>query len=275
MSLVEPGDTGTVGPVSVKRAKRSYAMLRTVGALVLREMSTSYGRKPGGYIWAIIQPLGTILVLAFAFSLLQKTPSLGTSFVLFKATGLLMFQMFRSIQRMVSASLSYSSALLVYPGVTWIDAVFARFLLNGMVSVLVAVLILSGDIVIEQLWLIYDWVLIVEAVALTLLLALGIGMLTCYLSERFEIFNNIWNMFTTPLMLSSGVLYLYDGLPKFAKDVLWYNPLVHVIGMMRAGFYSTYHPQYLSFMVPALYTMIPLVLGLLLVRRHHRALIRN
>ena len=115
--------------------------------------------------------------------------------------------------------------------------------------------------------------LIVEAVALTLLLALGIGMLTCYLSERFEIFNNIWNMFTTPLMLSSGVLYLYDGLPKFAKDVLWYNPLVHVIGMMRAGFYSTYHPQYLSATFVMLCGLVPLVLGLLLLRRHHRDLL--
>jgi len=273
VSLVDPDNADAAGPVSVKRARRSYATLRTVGALVLREMSTSYGRKPGGYLWAIIQPAGTILVLAFAFSLLQRSPALGTSFILFKATGLLIFQMFRTTEKTVSAALSYSSSLLVYPGVTWIDAITARFLLNGLVAIIVTLLILSGDILIEQLWLIYDWTMIVQAVFLTLILTLGVGVLNCYLEERFEIYSNFWNILTTPLMLASGIIVLYDDLPSFAQKVLWYNPLVHVVGMMRAGFYSTYHPQYISVTFVLLCGLVPLVLGLLLLRRHHRDLL--
>ena len=36
--------------------------LRAVAALVLREMSTRYGRTPGGYLWAILEPLGMIIM---------------------------------------------------------------------------------------------------------------------------------------------------------------------------------------------------------------------
>ena len=30
-----------------------FATLRTITALILREMATTYGRSPGGYVWAI------------------------------------------------------------------------------------------------------------------------------------------------------------------------------------------------------------------------------
>ena len=52
--------------------RRSFPTLRTVAALVLREMSTRYGRTPGGFLWALLQPLATVLILGFAFSLLAR-----------------------------------------------------------------------------------------------------------------------------------------------------------------------------------------------------------
>ena len=36
---------------------RRFASFRAIGALILREMATSYGRSPGGYIWAILEPV--------------------------------------------------------------------------------------------------------------------------------------------------------------------------------------------------------------------------
>ena len=42
-----------------------FRMVRTVIALMLREMSTTYGRTPGGYVWALMQPLGSIIVFCW------------------------------------------------------------------------------------------------------------------------------------------------------------------------------------------------------------------
>ena len=49
-------DTPTVRPPlgAAAKAGRSFASLRSILALMLREMSTRYGRTPGGYIWAIV-----------------------------------------------------------------------------------------------------------------------------------------------------------------------------------------------------------------------------
>ena len=43
---------------------RRFATPRTILALMLREMSARYGRSPGGYLWALLEPLGAILILS-------------------------------------------------------------------------------------------------------------------------------------------------------------------------------------------------------------------
>ena len=55
-----PQRRGRQGPSVLKevRKHRSFASLRTIGALVLREMQTSHGRASGGYLWAIAEPVG-------------------------------------------------------------------------------------------------------------------------------------------------------------------------------------------------------------------------
>ena len=69
--------------MQVQYQNSSFRFVRTILALILREMSTTYGRSAGGYIWAVLEPAAGIALLAFAFSLALRAPSLGTNFALF------------------------------------------------------------------------------------------------------------------------------------------------------------------------------------------------
>ena len=249
--------------------------LRSIGALVLREMSTRYGRSPGGYVWALLQPLGIIILLAFAFSLLQKSPSLGASFLLFKATGMLILQIFNGLSNSVGQSLSYSKALLFYPRVSWLDAVLARFLLNTLVLLCVTIIILFGIMIFEGIRTVIDWNQIILAALMTTALGLGVGCINCYLFMRFPVWKNVWGIVTAPLFLISGVIFLYEDLPLLAQEVLWYNPLIHLTGAMRDGFYPIYKPTYVSISYVGAWIFIPLVAGLLLLRQFNRDLINR
>ena len=60
-------------------------------------MSTRFGRSYGGYVWAIAEPLGGILLLNIAFSLTLRHPPLGTNFALFYATGIIPFFLFTGV----------------------------------------------------------------------------------------------------------------------------------------------------------------------------------
>jgi len=35
-------------------------------------------------------------------------------------------------------------------------------------------------------------------------------------------------------------------MPGFVRDVLWWNPLIHIVGLMRAGFYPVYDAAHVS-----------------------------
>lgn len=263
------------GPAAPPSAPQAVGRGRVIAALMLREMSTRYGRTPGGYIWAILEPLGMIIILGWAFSLLARSPSLGISFLLFKATGFMILQVFTVLGGQVGHALTFSKPLLRYPRVTWVDAVAARFTLNAMVVMVVSILIIGGIIIFEQLKMVLDWGPVLIAMGFAAGLGLGVGCLNCFLFMRFPVWTQLWSILTRPLFIISGVIFLYEDMPAIAQQVLWYNPLLHLTGLMRDGFYPLYRPTYISLGYVGACIMIPMALGLLLLRRYHRELLNR
>jgi len=256
-------------------SKRRFATLRTTLALVLREMSTRYGRTPGGYLWGVLEPLAAIIFLSLGFSLVLRSPSLGTSFLLFYATGYLPFNLYGSLSGSVAGALKFSRPLLKYPAVTWLDAVLARFLLNSLTNILIAALLLTGILAVIGSRSTLDLPVIVLGFSLAMVLGLAVGALNCVLIGLYPMWNMIWGIFTRPLFLASGVIYIYEDLPALAQQVLWYNPLIHITGLTRTGFFSTYNPSYVSISYVLMLSLIILTMGLLLLRRYHRVILNR
>jgi len=248
---------------------------RTVMALILREMATRYGRSPGGYVWALVEPMGVILILAFGFSLLLNSPSLGNSFVLFYATGYLPFSLYQTVSLMVSRSLRFSKPLLFYPSVTWVDAILARFALNTLTDVMAAYLLLTGILAFTDTRIVLDLRPIVEAMALAAVLGLGVGTINCLLMGVFPVWETVWSIVTRPLFLASGIFFIYEDMPQVAQDILWFNPLLHITGIMRTGFYPMYAPQYVSLLFVLFVALVTLSMGLLLLRRYHKDILND
>lgn len=257
------------------RSVARFATLRSITALMLREMSTSYGRSPGGYVWAILEPLGAILILALGFSLVIHTPSLGSSFILFYATGFLPFNLYQGLALTIARAINFSRPLLFYPSVTWMDAVLARFILNSLTGILVAYLLLAGILAFSDTQTVLDLGPILMSLGLAMLLGLGVGLMNCALMGLVPVWDLIWSVVTRPLFLASGVLFLYEDMPIFAQNILWYNPLIHILGLFRSGFYPMYDPQYVSVTFVVFCGMATMVMGLVLLGRYHRDILNN
>lgn len=258
-------------PIPPPLPPMKFATLRTIFALVLREMSVRYGKSPGGYIWAVLEPVGMIIVLSWGFSLIMRSPALGTSFILFYATGILALNLYQTSARKVAQALNYSRALLAYPAVTWVDAILARFMLNLLTSVMVTYLILTGILALEDTRSILTFQPILLAITLAALIGLGIGCMNCYLMSKYMIWKQIWGIATRPLFLASGIFYTYEILPSTAQAILWYNPLMHVTALMRAGFYPTYSPDFVSIPYTLAWVLLPMCFGVIMLRKMHRS----
>ena len=229
-----------------RRHRRRFATARVVLALMLREMTTRYGRSPGGYVWAILEPIGMIAVMAFGFALVLRAPSLGNSFLLFYAAGFLPFSAYQDIEAVTRGSISFSRQLLLYPAVTWLDAILARFFLNLLTKVLVTAMVLAAILYFTETTTVIDLPVLVLAMGLAALTGLGFGTFGCLVTGLSPLWNSIWKVAARPMFLASAVIYIYEDLPTLAQNVLWWNPLVHITGLMRAGVYPGYEPQYLS-----------------------------
>lgn len=254
---------------------RRFATFRAVSALILREMATRYGRSPGGYLWAILEPLGAILILAMGMSVIVRIPPMGNSFILFFATAFLPFSLYLNVSGMVARSINFSRALLFYPAVTWVDAVLARFLLNTLTGVLVMLILFSGLFIATDISAIPNITPILQAVILAALLGLSVGIVNCVLFGLFPVWEQIWSIATRPLFLISGVFFLYEDLPTTVQNILWYNPVIHITGLMRQGFYTTYTADYVTVSFVAIVSLILLFFGVLLMGRFHRDILNS
>lgn len=241
--------------------------LRVVVALILREMSSTYGRNPGGYLWAVLQPVGMIVILTIAFSFLLRAPSLGTSFPLFYATGFLLLRVFLEVANSVGAAVQFNIAMMAYPRVTFVDTLVARGILAVLTQISVSAVVLTGVFIVDDLSITLDFGPIVEAYLLTILMGVGVGTLNSYLTFSFPVWKTIWGILTRPLFLFSGVFYLYEDLPASAQNVLWYNPMIHMTALMRKGFYPTYDPDFITPIFAAFVGVIPMFFGVLLLKR--------
>lgn len=259
----------------IRSTNRRFASLRTIAALMLREMSSRYGRTPGGYLWAVLEPLAAILFLALGFSLIMRTPSLGTSFLLFYASGYLPFSLYSTLSNMTARAIKFSAGLLKYPAVTWIDAMFARFILNSLTQVVVGALLIGGILVLEDAHAVFRIGPVLEATMLAMCLGLGVGAINCVLIGLFPLWETTWSILTRPLFLGSGVIYVYEDLPSNAQNLVWYNPIIHIIGLFRTGIYPTYHASYASGLYVVMIALALLTMGLILMGRYHREVLNK
>lgn len=249
---------------------RNLRPLRTIFALVLREMSTTYGRSALGYLWALVEPIAALALMSVVFSLMLRSPALGTNFPLFFASGFLLFQIYSSVGNKVAASVQFSKSLLEFPAVTPLDAILARFILNFLTQVLVIYVILTGIIVFYGLRVHLELSSILLALLMSGALALGVGTFNCYLFVAYPSYVTIWAIANRPMFIISGILFLFDDVPQPFRDILWYNPLIHVVGQMRAGIYSSYDAPYVSVAYVMGLSMVLFASGLVVMRRNLR-----
>lgn len=236
-------------------------------ALIRREIVTRFGRTAGGYLWAIGEPVGFILVLTLVISQLAHRPPLGDSFFLFFATGYLGFQFYRSIEDIAAKSVQVNRTLLNFPRVTPFDTVIARAYLQLItvsttsLIVLVIIFVLNGstpDLAPHYVF---------GAIAFAALLGLGVGSINAIAYTFYPVWERVFGVINRPLFILSGVFFIPESLPTSVRDALLWNPIVHIIAMFRKGFYPEYGAEYVSYGYLSFLCLITLFIGFYLL--HH------
>ena len=272
VQLSSPAAPAELRPVT---RTRRFATARAVSALILREMATTYGRSPGGYIWAILEPAGGIFLLVLIFSAGLRNPALGTNFAIYFATGMIPFLAYVSVSNKLMTALTFSRQLIAYPSVTLIDALAARFLLDVITQLLVAYMIFTGILFFSETQTAPYLPGIALAFTMAFSLGFGVGVMNCFLATLFPVWKQVWGILNRPLFFISCIFFLFEAVPEPYRGYLWYNPLIHVVGQMRRSFYPYYDAPYVSLAYVFGISLVLSALGLLFLLRYNRVLLNR
>ncbi|ENV10541.1 hypothetical protein F966_00305 [Acinetobacter higginsii] len=251
-------------------------MYASVRALFLRELQTRFGQYRLGYFWILLEPalhIGFMLVL---FGTLRQRMIPGMDFEVFLINGILPFFMFRKIATQALGAIQANKGLFSYRPVKPIDTLMARgfleLFLHFVVYVLFSLVLVwfgfrIGVDAIPQL-LAY-WLLL-------FLFTMGIGLVLLVVGHISQEINKFVSRMFFILYLLSGVLYSIHIVPvEYQKYLLW-NPLIHILELMRHSIAPTYPlVQGISLSYVLSWWIASLLLGLLLYKRFEQQMVKS
>ncbi len=212
----------------IKNAKKYHFLIQQ---LVTRDIRLKYRRSYMGYIWTLLEPLLTMIVLCFVFSQLKgKSDRL---FPLYVLTGKLIYSFFSGATKSAMKAIQTNSAMLrkvnvpkvIYP-LTTIFSNFIFFLLSLIVLVGVAVA-LQAPVSLMALFSIVPILLI-------FFMSTGIGLILATLEVFFRDMQYLWNVALTLIMYTCAIFYDVSLVIKHGYGwVLRLNPVYMVILLFR------------------------------------------
>lgn len=216
--------------------------LRVIGALVRREALTRFGKFRFGYVWAFVEPGIYIIGFGLARSLVRDNPLFGDNAILFLITALLTVRTVIIIAGRVMGSITANMALLTFPLVKPFDVIVGRAALEVLTLTAVAVAFVIGLYAATGVWAPADLQTTMAGYGAAILLGVSIGTFNAVISRILPFWERLWSLLSLTLLFTSAVFYLPSSLPTNLLQVLWYNPVVHVVEWVRSGVYISYDP---------------------------------
>lgn len=246
--------------------------VRVIKALLIRELTTRFGRENIGFLWMMVEPLLFAVLVGIMWSVMRQDEH-GIEVVAFVVTGYLPLTLFRNaVSRSVKA-FSANGSLLYHRQVKIIDFILVRFAIETIGSMMAYTFI--GTILYalnlfpapsNVLYLIFGW-------CLYSLFTLCLCLILAPVSEMSDVLEKFIPVTTYIMIPFSGTFNMVSWLPQQLRDVMYWSPPVNAMEMMRYGVFGDQVTPYFDPVVPLVTIMILLPIGLTLCRRVRRTLV--
>ncbi|ADO42957.1 ABC transporter permease [Ketogulonicigenium vulgare] len=248
------------------RAAAIQVQAHVLNALLVREARIGFGGTWWGYLWVVLQPAVVLTALVLIFNLLGRHAPFGPSLALFFGTGVLMVEFYSRMSASLTGALTANAHLAPFAVVKPMDSVMARWLLVSTVHGVIAIAFFSGAIWLSGAAPPADLAQMVAAYGILAAFCLFAGLWHALIFSAWRGWRFVERMLARPVFFISGVFYIPSLLPEVLRNILWFNPLLHLVEMMRSGLYGNYHSTMISLQYLGLLTLGLGATGLLVER---------
>ena len=246
---------------------------RVIKALVLRETLSRYGQHKLGFLWALVEPIGMVMIFASIMGAFRTGDPSGIPLVLFMITGFVPFMMFRDPMTQMQGAIVSNRSLIGFPQVTTFDVIVARSVLEcAVLAVVLPVMLVLADVLLGYSVQIENLLGVLAACLLLMTMGSGLGFLFAALAPVWPSSRQLSSVVLgRPLFFSSGLFFTAESLPPGLREWLLWNPLLHMIELLRSEFFYGFDSPYADWNYASLWAAGTLAFGMLV----HQALRRR
>ena len=232
-----------------------------------RDIKVKYKQTYLGVIWALLQPLGMMLIFTFIFSRTLKIETGSIPYPVFVLSGLILWGLFNS-------SVSHAAESMIQ-NANIIKKIYFPRLIIPCSSILVALfdfLMALFVFIILCIWfrqpVAWEALIYLPAgILFTLIAAFGMGTFFAALNIKFRDFRYVVPFMLQVLFFSSQVIYpLYSISPVYLKNILAINPMNGAIELFRAPL-TGIQPDWNVVIISSAAAILMAVLGLFYFRK--------
>jgi ABC-2 type transport system permease protein/capsular polysaccharide transport system permease protein len=246
---------------------------RVVGALLMREILTRYGRHNIGFLWLFVEPMLFTLGVTALWTFVQAGHGSSLPIVAFALTGYSSVLLWRNMPARCISAIEPNLSLLYHRYVKLIDIYYARLALEAMGATISFVVLALLFISIEWLEPPEDVLKVAAGWAMLAWFGSALAIFLGTLAYDNELVEKIWHPASYLLFPLSGAGFLVDALPKAAQDFLLYIPMVHGVELLREGYFGSAIRAHYDMVYMAEVTAVLTLIGLFRVRALGRRVI--
>ena len=207
---------------------------------VKRDIVTVYKQTILGPIWFFVQPLMTMLVYIVVFGNIAKIPTDGIPQPLFYLAGITMWNYFSDCFTQTSNTFSQNAQIfgkvyfprLIIP-LSKVISGFIKFLVqSSLFLVMLLYFCIQGNAIQPgPAMAIVPYLIFLMAV-----LGLGTGIIFSSLTTKYRDLTFLITFGIQLLMYATPVIYPMSTLSDRYRDLLWFNPMAHIIEAYKLAF---------------------------------------
>lgn len=198
--------------------------------LVSRDVKIKYRRSAIGYLWSLLNPLLTMIVISTVFSFVFKQDI--DNFPIYLLTGQILFQFFAEATSMAMGSIIINSALMKKVYIPKYIFPVSR-VMSSSVNLIFSLAALFIVMIFTRTPVSFAILLLPFPIICIFLFSVGVGLILAVYAVYFRDLLHLYGVFTTMLMYLTPIFYPITALPEWVKSIITVNPLYHFVSCMR------------------------------------------
>lgn len=221
---------------------------RIIGALMMRETITRFGREGLGFLWLIGEPLLFCFGVLVMWSLLKPEYEHNVRLGPFVMTGYMSLILFRHQIAFSMDAIQANIGILSHRQLKVLHLFIARNILEFMGTTAAFFVVYVSLIATNQVGLPKDWGLLYAGWFLLGLMSAGLGNFFAALANRYEIMERLVPVLSYMLIPISGSFFMVAWIPVRFQEAYLLLPLAHGIEMIRAGVFGEFVETHYRFL---------------------------